>query len=410
MRLRRLGWLLLLWFAAALHADEAVDRDGKRRLGELSNGHFLEQSTGKKLPLADLRSVRFAPQPTPLAKVPPSFRVHLRSGDQVSGQVLRGDAKQFPFLTAFGTKQTFDRSEVVGVEQLDGFRRVFAESFEGDWKAWKAEGSPRLDDRTAMLGTKSLRFDKPGQSVQREWKPAFDRGRISLYFHDGAGELPLGWQLDLQVDEKKPNWLPCFRATDTDYATPEGWRRRHALPRRVGWHLLQIDLTGGRCQVFVDDLLLGELVDEAPMRATGMRLQTSGGKAGDWHFDQVEVAERGLPSARLEPSAESDALLLPGDARFFGAFERADEQEVVFAAKSFTWRQVHGFTFKGGIREVPKLPVEVRFRPGPGVSPDRMFGTSIRFDDGVFVLSHSIFGEVRLLRGCLEQLLLHDKK
>ena len=415
MPLRRLGWLpLMLLVSAASHADEAVDRQGKRRVGELASDHFLERSTGAKLPRADLRSVRFAAQPTPLAKAPPSFRLHLRSGESVGGQLLRCDAKQIEFLASFGAKRTFERSDVVGVEQLDSFQRVLAESFEGDLKAWTTEGTPAIDDNKAMTGAKSLRFDKPGQSVQRAWKPAFDEGRVSVYFWDGMENPSLGWRLDLRLDAKQPTWLACFAANVSNYTTPEGWRRRHALPRRGGWHLLQVDVAGERCRIYVDDLLLGELIGEAPLRLAGVRLQATEGKPGVWRFDHVEAAERGPLLPRLDAHNEADALLLPGDVQFFGTLARADELGVDFVAKSgkqaFSWHRLHGFTFKGATRNEIRLPVEVWFRPGPGVSPDRLFGTVFRLDHETFVLSHPVWGDVRLARDRLDRVLFHDKK
>ncbi len=390
----RLVWrMLLILQAGELIADDAVDRKGQRRVGDLASDHFTVRATGKKLPVADLRSVTFASQPTPLPKVPATLRLHLRTGETLSGQLLRCDAKQVEFHASFGLKRTFDRSEVVGIEQPDGFLRVIAQSPD--------EG-------------KRSKLEAAGQTIERTWKPAIEAGRITVAFHDEAGDTPLGWQLELRLEGKEPIWLACFHADGANVTTPDDWRRRSELPRGRGMRLLQVDFADERCRVHVDDLLLGENNAKSPLRVTGVRLQAVAGKAGVVQFDQLDIAKQGQGPPRFEANAEADVLLLPGGAQYLGAIERADEQGVVFVGRagkqSFMWSQLHGFAFKGASLNEVKPAVEVRFRPAPGVSPDRLFGTAIRVVDGDFLLAHPTMDEIRLSRDRLDRLTFHDRK
>src|SRR5438128_1157923 len=117
----------LFFWLGAVHADEAVWPDGQRVEGDLSTdgqGRVLFQ------PLGQLDHVRFPSARLPLARAAAPYRVLLRGGQYLTGELVGLDSDKVHLRTAWSDLLSIPRAAVTAVNHAPGFVTVFVDDFE----------------------------------------------------------------------------------------------------------------------------------------------------------------------------------------------------------------------------------------------------------------------------------------
>jgi hypothetical protein len=387
--------LVFVLCAAFAAADEAVESDGRKHRGRLTqdkDGWFFQADRGKRILLAQFSHVRFESKPAPLPKAPLIQTLWLPNKQRVSGALVGMDDKHVNFTTSWGKAVALERGHVVGISQ-DGLP-IIRDGFETDLKAWRLEGNPALSQKQAFFGKSSLLLDQPGQSATREW-PALRDGAVRLYFQHAA-EPGLRWTFTIAGETG-----PAVVVDSAGYASANIQKAFGTLPAAAGWHWLSFEVADGRLRIYVDDRCLGETkVGEIK----GLRMACTGMGKGELWIDELLVTRR-LPKLPRPQLGEQDLAWLEHGEELFGRIVAADAAGAVLDAKfgkrTLPWSQLRGIFFASP-KEPASTEPEVTFRPGPGFSLDCLRVKLVRWDDETLVVDHDRLGPIRIERERLD--------
>jgi len=385
-----------------VHADDAIDTQGKSNRGELiqEGGVWaFRGANGKILPTKQIAYVRFPQSAPPLPKTPLTHTLHLANHQQIAGMLRSVDAKSVEFVTSWGKTLHLKREHVVAIEQARSARILVHDDFEHTLNAWQLEGKPGLDRDRSFHGVASMLLDQPKQRATREWKPALTEGDIRLYFCDPANARAT---VDLLVDSKKS--ISAFRIDVDGYTFDGGFG---SLKPTLAWHQLTFELRSGRLRVYVDDSCLGETTATS---IQGIRITCDAGKL--W-IDDLIVTQRLPALPRPSPTPDYDMLWLTQGEQLFGRLLHADRQTATLESKlgkrAIAWSQVRGIFFAQPKASTDANDPEITFRPAPGFPLDTMRAKLLRWEAGKLIVEHEQLGEVALERDRLDKIRLLAK-
>ncbi|HZZ80663.1 MAG TPA: hypothetical protein VFE62_19325 [Gemmataceae bacterium] len=397
---------LVLAIASRCAADEAISPTGKKHVGTLvqEKGVWIFRTTaGRDLPLPDLQQIRFAERPIPISRAPLTHVLCLPHEQRISGSLANISDKAITFLTGWGKMVTIDRSRAMAILHANDAGPILREDFEGDLTPWQSEGKPRLDRERAYFGKASLRLDAAGQRLARTWKPAIRDGSVRLMFFDADVQRKLATAFEVLLDKaSKPG--PRFLIAGEGYRCLGVTTSFGAAKRAAGWHLLAVDIDGGRLRVFVDDACLGQTTVSAGDAIHGLRIVQD---AGEIWIDEMSVTRK-LQPMTLPTAGDQDAVWLEQGEQLFGRIVDADANrvhlEAKFGKRALPWSRVRGILFAQAKKTPPVTEPEIQFSPGPGFSLDLLRARLIRWDGEKLMVDHPLLGEVPIERERLRRI------
>src|SRR5438067_12476625 len=134
--------LALLLGGPALRADDAVLRDGRTVAGQLlrdDRGRLHFTAGGRSIPAGQIERVRFAVQGTPY-RAPALHQAFFRSGERLTGELLRFDGQTLRLRTAWKDELAIPRHALAGVTHFADQVVFFVEDFEKKPSAWQLAG------------------------------------------------------------------------------------------------------------------------------------------------------------------------------------------------------------------------------------------------------------------------------
>src|SRR5579871_5417803 len=421
------GCFTVAWFLSviAVHADEAVLPQGQRIEGELGSdrdGQLVFRARGQEQPvsLGQLDHVRFSPTPLPPFRAAAPFRVLLHGGEHLTGELLGFSSDKVQLRTAWRDILSIPRAAVAAVRHAPGFVTVFVDDFEKDLKAWRLSGAPVRTTTQHDSGRHSLCFPGPGQA-EYIVPGILNAGRAGINFRDLPPTTGLTWQLAaefenctgwpsvrVQLDPRSGNYVAEVSGTA---------RGKSSLPRKEGWHRLQMEFNLDTLVISIDDEVLWfcrQPQGGGSLRTVRLsRTASAAGREGEICFDDFSLAQ--AVSERPHPKSHSDQdelWLLSGDQMFGDVVEEPDHRirlRTHYGPQAYRWGEVREICFRqfGAAAQKPDgKSVRVWLRSGISYEPDALDGTIQRLDPHRLVLRHAVLGEVEFERTRLHRLRL----
>ncbi|MCI0456004.1 MAG: hypothetical protein L0Z62_03370, partial [Gemmataceae bacterium] len=311
--------------APCVRADEAVLLDGRRLPGELTQDragrlHFLPTATTSPLFLEQLQQVRWASAEQTSARVGSAYRLILRGGQWLSGELLGLDARTLSWRTFWGARLRVPRDAVAAVTHPPGLVTIFEEDFENHLKAWEVTGTPALSKRWHVSGQQGLVLAAPGQAVAYRLAEALEAGRVQLRFRDTSDKQPSNCLIEMQFESACGlRLLRVKPAEEADGFTVEGSEgpgvHQH-VRRSSGWHHLSLEFSPGSLILTLDNAVLWHSRQQGPGGSLrGVRLARLGRKStAAVAVDDFSLARsvEDLPQRREDPG-QDEVWLLGGD-------------------------------------------------------------------------------------------------
>ena len=384
--------LVLLILVGPGKAEEAVKHDGTRLPGVLHKTFFQPANAGPRLSFAGLHSVRFTrPLLLPI-RARLSHHLLLAGEQRLSGELVRVTEQAVEFRGVFGNVLSVPRAQCMGIVQAGDDLVQIDESFEGSSPALQSSLKPQRTDAKALSGEKSLLIDAAHPELALRIPPQRHGAaghRVTLYFHDPAEKA--GARCNLTF---------VFQVKDKTFPLSVPLKPGPIFPANApGWHVLQVEWSEGVVRSYVDDHLLGSQDIDEQMVLTAIRFGYQG--AGNILFDALSVAEKVAPLSRSAGPGKMDEVWLASGDQLFGKLVRADAQGLELQSplgkQVVPWPKVRGIFFSA---EAPGPPpgIDVHFRAGPGLPPDRLTGELVELNEQRLLLRHARLGDVSLER------------
>ncbi len=247
-----------------VHADEGVLPGGQRLEGELrtdGQGRLLFQPRGQKpsLPLSQLDHVRFPSVRLPPARAAAPYRVLLRGGQHLTGELVGLNSDKVQLRTAWSDTLSIPRAAVVAVNHAPGFVTVFVDDFEKELNSWRLAGTPALTTRQHVSGQRSLCFNGQGQAEFTISEP-LSAGRAGINFHDRVQAKGLSWQFEAEFADSV-GWPTVHVRSDPQAGRYWGElsgpvAAKSHLPRQEGWQRLTMEFNSDTLVLSIDDAIL----------------------------------------------------------------------------------------------------------------------------------------------------------
>jgi len=392
---------------------EAIDTDGKSFQGTLTagdGGHLQLEVAGMPLSLDHFARLRFPAPDAPLLLRPLLHRVIIRDRQTLIGELLGIDKEQLQLRTAWSEKLSIPRGAVDRITHLPGWRPVVVEEFEQPPAGWELSGA-EIAEGEATSGRHSLTMAKGGQWARfRAAKPLSD-GRAAIHFLVPR-QLPAdSWSAEWSFGrgDSAQTVRIELAGTGKDYrcSAPGAADYRGDVPRRAGWHRLEVEFTRERLLVLIDDYVLwsgprkaalGALIEcrlacEAPADkvATGVR------------FDDFVMSRPFPEPKRIEPGDPTQDVVVSfdGDETFGAILDLAPlriGQEGRGAKQAHDWRSVREVIFRRGAlveQETNGDHVRLRLRARGG-QREEIEGAVVALEGDCLKLIHSFLGELTI--------------
>jgi hypothetical protein len=438
-----LGPLILASLAGALSAvrlaaDEAELPTGKRLPGTLeldARGRLRFVPAGQPggLPVSELRRVRFSASPS--VRLAALHRVTLRSGEQLTGELIELTEKELALRPAWAEVLTVPRAAIAAVTQLPGQVTVLAEDFEDNRNAWQRSGSPERSDWERVSGKHSLRLAAPGQAVEHSLADAVEAGRVELHFRAAEQTAGARWLVEAEWGPRSGGRKPpephrtriVLAGAGKEYAveSDEAGGAEKPLPRSPGWHRLSLRFAPAYLLLGVDGQLLWDAGQRGPggsLRKLRLACEAAGGAEsvqGEVYFDDVIITRAIDPLPhRSDDVAQDEVWLLSGD-QLFGQLLHADRRRVALQTRAgrqtFPWSEVRSLF----LRRAALTPqttdgehVRIRLASDADGEADELEGVLTALDARRLVLRHPRLGEVAIARSRLQELrgLFHGRR
>lgn len=426
--LSTVSWIVACFFALnALHADEAVFPDGQRIEGDLGidgQSRFVFQPFGQTRPLSldRLDHVRFPSVRLPPVRAAAPYRVLMRGGQYLTGELLDLGSEKIQFRTAWSKRLAIPRAAVTAVSHAPGFVTIFVDEFENDLKSWRLTGSPVLTTRQHVSGERSLCVDGHGKA-EYTVADSLTAGRAGIDFHDRARTKGFIWQLEAEF-AGSVGW-PTVRVrpdprSDSYVAEVAGAvTAKSPPPRSEDWQRLNVEFSLDTLALSIDDEVLwscrqlGAGGALRKVRLSCTRLPSNAVGDGEVFFDDFSLARAvpDLPHPKSE-SEQDELWLLSGDQLFGDIVDVSGgliRLHASFGQKNLSWGEVRGIYFRqsGPQRRAPdRMRVRIWLRSGISFEPDVLDGIVRRLDKEHLVLSHEVLGELTIDRKRLHRLRL----
>jgi hypothetical protein len=413
-----------LFSFAAVHADEAVLRNGWRVQGELNadgQGRLLFQPLGPNPPLLpeQIDHIRFPSSRVLPLRAGAVYRVLLHDGQHLTGEVLGLGADKLELHTAWRERISIPRTDLAAVTHAPGFVTVFADDFENDLKSWRLTGTPALPTKQHRSGRHSLGLNTPGQEAQYTLTKPLTNGRAGINFHNPPQTAGLAWQIEAEFADSIgwPTVRVTFDPRTGDYTAEVSGMAKGHLPQQDGWQRLELEFSLDMLVISIDDAVLlsyrrpgaGGTLHKVRLTCTGVPSGTRG--TSEVFFDHFAVAQTvpELPHPKGDPE-QDEVWLLSGD-QLFGTVAEATASRVrlrgSFGSRTVRWSELRGIYFRPSsllVRKPDHMGVRVWLRPGSGFEPDVLDGTVRRLDKDYLVLGHDVLGELQIDRKRLHRM------
>jgi hypothetical protein len=400
--------------AGESNSVEAIDNEGRSSQGTLiaMDGRRLAvEVAGKQLPFDRFARLRFPPADTSPLLLPLLHREILRDRQTLVGELLGIDRERLQLRTAWAEKLSIPRGAVERITHPPGWLPVVVEEFEQPPAGWVLSGA-EVTEGEATSGRRSLTMTKGGQSARfHSAKPLAD-GRAAIHFllarqlptdtwsaewTFGQGEAARTVRVELAGMGKD---YRCSVNAMADY--------RGDVPRRAGWHRLEVEFTSDRLLVLIDDYVLwSSLRKAAPGALAECRLACEApadkAVATAVRFDDFVMSGPFAEPKPTEPGdpSQDDVVSLDGDETFGAIIDLAPlriVQEGRSAKQVHDWRSVRELLIRRGAlveQATSGDHVRLRLRAGAG-QREEIEGAIVALDGDRLKLAHAFLGELTI--------------
>jgi hypothetical protein len=417
-----LAVLLFILFVAAVGADEAVLRNGRRLAGKLqldADGRlrFVSKESMSDVPIGEIHDIRFPDAVVHVALWGAPVRLEFGMSEWITGELVELTEKSATVRTFWSEKASLPRVELRAVTQPTGWLTFFHEDFEAEKCRLRLTNSPKLDAAEHTSGSRSLRLDAAGQSAEYVLAQPLEAGRFGVNFREVDKTASGRWYVEADFGHK--NLVRVEIGGEAEYAVqteiPAAESRQQS--RSPGWHRLSIRFRRAHLLIGIDNKLLFESAEAR--HSKGLRAVRLGSKAdpkndtmhGAVCFDDFSIARpvEELRDLRGDPS-QDECRLAEGD-QLFGRITHADGRTVElqggFGKRKIPWTMLRGVFLKKADAADPKTGdgVHVRLWLDSGYpDADELRGVLLKLDADKLVLRHAVFGDLTLDRTRLRKL------
>jgi hypothetical protein len=400
-------------------ADEALLQGGRRLPGTLRlapDGRLrFAPRTGETLPASDLARVRLDGPPPPF-RAGGGWRVHLRDGEQLTGQLLGLDGDKVCLRTAWADRLEVPRPAVAAVTALPGWRLVFADDFAAGLKTWAVGGK----EPAAAGEPPAVVLDAAGQELACTLPTPLPAGRVGINFQERDSPAGARWELEAAFERGR---APAAVVRVTVVGAGDHYRvavpglegEQQPVARTPGWHRLVVQFTAGSLRVTCDDAVLWYTLRGGPggsLRRVRLSCRAEDGVATRgavaWADFTAEEAVEEPP--RPDGDAGQDEVWLSAGDQLFGRVVRADRRAVELRGRSgsrtLPWSRVRGCYLRQASSPAHTTEgAHVRLDLSSGLSPDpdRLRGVVVALDGHRLTLRHALLGELALDRAAVRQ-------
>jgi hypothetical protein len=391
---------------------------------------FLPGMSREPVPIAELARIHFRGESPGPFRVGAARRIHLRDGQQITGQLLSLDQDTLSFRTAWASRLDLPRAAVAAVTSLPGWRTGFWDDFRAGLKAFTTTGEPALspagDDHTAP----AVVLATTGQAVIYAPPEALRAGRAAITFQEQDQPGGARWTFEVAVGQGEHTRQLVVTLVgqgdhyEVDTAGLAGTVCKVA--RTAGWHRLVVQFTRHSLRILCDDDVLWYNLTNGPggtVRQIALHCRRSPGTAAAPH-GRVAFTEFSLERAVDEPPsqlsrADQDAVCLTSGDQLFGHILQADRRQLQlqasFGQRAFPWVGLQGCSFQWTpvpprITEGPQ--VRLRLRSGLAAESDLLEGIATGLDERYLHVRHARLGELRIEQAWIQELrpLFHGKR
>jgi hypothetical protein len=417
---RFLAIVVCAQFIAAVRADEAVLRNGRRVAGKLeldADGRlrFVSKDSKSGMAIGEIHDIRFPDAVAHTALWGAPLRLEFGKSESITGELVELTEKSAIVRTFWSQKVSLPRAELCAVAQPAGWLTFFCEDFEAEKCRLRLTNAPKLDD-SHTSGRRSLRLDASGQSAEYRLPQSLEAGRFGINFCEIGGSANGRWYVEAEFGDKNPVIIQVGGA-DYSVQTEVHAAATRQVPRSPGWHRLSIRFRQEYLLIGIDEKLLFESGKER--QAGTLQAVRLGCKAdsktekvrGAKCFDDFSIARplEELRDLRGDPS-QDECRLAEGD-QLFGRIRHADGRTVElqggFGKRGLPWSSLRGIYLK------KTAPIEARTGDGANVhlwldsgfpDADELEGVLLKVDAEKLTLRHALFGDLTLDRTRLRRL------
>src|SRR5262249_32822922 len=189
-------------------AEEALLRNGRRALGELScskNGRWSFTPTGNAEPMTwdDIEQVRISPSAPPSPRMPQVHRILLNGDEAVTGEILGFNSENLRLKTGWTGADLVIPFHFINSIEHAGPATVFVDTLEESLQGWKVTGKPisgGIGERGWQAGAL---LNAGGKGIRFELPEPLNAGRIGVNFEVPVhSDSELSWlgEAEFQAD------------------------------------------------------------------------------------------------------------------------------------------------------------------------------------------------------------------
>lgn len=351
---------------------------------------------GEAYPLADVARIVFAKTAPAPFRVSGGRRVHLRDGQQITGQLLGLNEEKLVLRTAWAERLELPRAALAAIDSLPGWQTVIEDDFHKGLRTFTAIGQTR--SRTL---TKPVATGRAGVNFREQGKARGARWTFEMLFQQGERAR----RFEVAVAGHADKYT-------IDSGGMEGVTR--SVKRSPGWHRLIVTFSPRSLRITCDEEVLWYNLEQGP----GGQLQKM-----SWHCHRIPGKETELAGAvawedfsleravdeHPKPPAvsELDSVRLSSGDQLFGRILQADRRGITvdgrFGKRALSWSAVAGCCFRRASERSRNSEhlneganVRILLCSGLCSEADMVEGEVTALDQRHLMVRHALLGELTL--------------